>query len=160
MTAPTGAGLGGVTISVTGSDTLSTTTNALGNYSVTLLGNGTYTLTASLTGYTFSAPAVFSNLAANQTANFTALSLAATKVGVFRNNNSFLEDSNGNRQYDSTDVNITTFVPPGGAQPGDLPVTGDWSGNGRTKVGIYRPSTGTWWLDTNGDNVLVLNCIS
>jgi hypothetical protein len=33
-------------------------------------------------------------------------------------------------------------------------VTGDWTGNGHWKVGIYRPSTGTWWLDANGDGVL------
>ena len=77
-----------------------------------------------------------------------------TKVGVFRNGNSFLEDSNGNRQYDTTDTDITTFIPPGGFKAGDLPVTGDWTGNGHWKVGIYRPSTGTWWLDANNDGVL------
>ena len=33
----------------------------------------------------------------------------------------------------------------------DLPVTGDWSGDGVTKVGLYRPSTGQWFLDRNGD---------
>ena len=77
-----------------------------------------------------------------------------TEVGVFRNGNSFLEDSNGNRQFDPTDVDITTFIPTGGFKAGDLPVTGDWTGNGHWKVGIYRPSTGTWLLDTNGDGIL------
>jgi len=76
-----------------------------------------------------------------------------SEVGVFRSGNSYLEDSNGNRQFDTTDTNITTFVPPGGFKTGDVPVTGDWNGNGHSKVGVYRPSTGTWWLDTNGDGV-------
>jgi len=31
----------------------------------------------------------------------------------------------------------------------DLPVTGDWNGDGRTEIGIYR--NGTWFLDANGD---------
>jgi hypothetical protein len=30
---------------------------------------------------------------------------------------------------------------------GDVPVTGDWNGSGRTQIGIYRPSTGEWILD-------------
>jgi hypothetical protein len=37
---------------------------------------------------------------------------------------------------------------------GDIPVTGDWSGSGTTKIGIYRPSTGQWFLDYNGDGIL------
>jgi hypothetical protein len=76
-----------------------------------------------------------------------------TEVGVFRGGNSYLEDSNGNRQFDVTDTNLTTFIPPGGFKAGDLPVTGDWNGNGHSKVGVYRPSTGTWFLDTNGSGV-------
>ena len=79
--------------------------------------------------------------------------VSATEVGVFRNGNSYLEDSNGNRQVDAADADITTFIPPGGFKAGDLPVIGDWSGNGHWKVGVYRPSTGTWWLDYNGDGV-------
>ena len=76
-----------------------------------------------------------------------------TGVGVFRGGNSYLEDSNNNRQYDTTDVDITTFAPPGGFKNGDIPVTGDWNGSTHWKVGVYRPSTGTWWLDTNGDGL-------
>ena len=36
-------------------------------------------------------------------------------------------------------------------QPGDVPVTGDWNGDGRGKIGFFRPSTGMWLLDYNGD---------
>jgi hypothetical protein len=30
--------------------------------------------------------------------------------------------------------------------PGDIPVTGDWDGGGKTKPGFYRPSDGRWLL--------------
>lgn len=31
-------------------------------------------------------------------------------------------------------------------EPGDLPVAGDWNGDGRDDIGVFRPSTGEWWL--------------
>jgi hypothetical protein len=34
--------------------------------------------------------------------------------------------------------------------PGDIPVIGDWNGDGRTKVGVFRPSVGRWYLDLSG----------
>jgi len=40
-----------------------------------------------------------------------------------------------------------------GGQPGDLPVTGDWDGAGKTRIGIYRPATGEWLLDYNGNGL-------
>ena len=30
---------------------------------------------------------------------------------------------------------------------GDLPVTGDWDGDGKDEIGLYRPSTFMWYLD-------------
>src|SRR5205807_7772310 len=39
-------------------------------------------------------------------------------------------------------------------QPGDIPVTGDWDGNGTRTVGIFRPSEGKWYVtDHNGTGV-------
>jgi hypothetical protein len=35
--------------------------------------------------------------------------------------------------------------------PGDIPVVGDWTGTGTTKVGVFRPSSGQWFLDLNGN---------
>jgi protocatechuate 3,4-dioxygenase beta subunit len=49
-----GAALSGVTVSLTGASTTSTTTDANGNYAFTGALNGRYTLTTSLTGYDFS----------------------------------------------------------------------------------------------------------
>jgi hypothetical protein len=32
-------------------------------------------------------------------------------------------------------------------QPGDLPVVGDWNGDGTTDVGVWDPATADWTLD-------------
>jgi hypothetical protein len=80
--------------------------------------------------------------------------ITSTRVGIFRNGNSFLLDSTGAEQYIAGSSRfITTFIPPGGALAGDIGVAGDWNGTTTYKVGIYRPSTGTWWLDTNNDGI-------
>src|SRR5262249_23147818 len=71
-----GAGLSGVTVTLSTGPTA--TTNSSGNYSFSNLPTGTYTVTPSLSGYTFTPPsATFTNITANQTANFTA-ALAVT----------------------------------------------------------------------------------
>jgi hypothetical protein len=83
------------------------------------------------------------------------VTMLGTKVGVYRGGSAFLEDSNGNDAYDpGIDRFITTFSGPGGPIAGDLPVTGDWTGDGRAKVGIYRSSTGQWFLDANNNGIL------
>jgi hypothetical protein len=35
---------------------------------------------------------------------------------------------------------------------GDRPVTGDWNGDGKDDIGIFRPSNSIWSLDSNGNN--------
>ncbi len=58
--------------------------------------------------------------------------------------------------YNSTGDSLVNFTGAGGASgilPSDIPVTGDWTGDGHAKVGIFRPSTNQWWLDTNNNGV-------
>jgi hypothetical protein len=71
-------------------------------------------------------------------------------LGLFRpSTGQWFLDRNGNRSWDDCrrDRCIESF---GGA--GDLPVTGDWAGTGRSHVGVWRPSTGQWFLDYNGND--------
>jgi hypothetical protein len=66
-----GSHIGGVSIGLTGG-TPSTTTDINGKYSFTCLANGTYTVTPSLVGYTFSpASAVVAVSGVNMTQDFT-----------------------------------------------------------------------------------------
>jgi len=82
---------------------------------------------------------------------------AKTNVGVLRTGTVpplWIEDANGNLIFDGAGAGLDTvaiFTPPGGNLPGDQAVTGDWNGSGTTKIGIYRPSTGAWFLDFNGN---------
>lgn len=71
-----GAALSGVTINVSGTAALSVITDSSGNYSVALPAGGAYTLSAALAGYSFNGPVTFSNLNANQTANFSGIAVA------------------------------------------------------------------------------------
>jgi hypothetical protein len=81
--------------------------------------------------------------------------MVSTRVGVFRNNAAFLEDTNGSQAYEAgIDRFIPTFTGPGGFLSGDIPVAGDWTGDGKAKVGIYRSTTGQWFLDANNNGIL------
>jgi hypothetical protein len=71
------SGLGGVTISLTGTTAAGTsvlqsgTTNSNGSYAFSVPSSGTYTVTPSLSSYAFNpGSTTFSSLSANQTANF------------------------------------------------------------------------------------------
>ena len=77
-----GNGLGGVAMTLSGSNSGSTATVPLGNYSFTETAGGSYTVTPSLNGYTFTPLSqTFQELAANQTANFVA-NLAGTTYTI------------------------------------------------------------------------------
>jgi len=71
------------------------------------------------------------------------------KIGTFRpaTGNWFL-DLNGNGQWKNCrfDKCVNSF-----GTAGDRPVTGDWTGTGTTNIGVYRPATGAWLLDLNGN---------
>ncbi|HYE16389.1 MAG TPA: SBBP repeat-containing protein [Pyrinomonadaceae bacterium] len=70
---PSGQPLSGVIVKLSGSQIAQTTTNASGDYSFTVGANGSYTVTPELADYSFTpGNKSVSNIASNQTANFTA----------------------------------------------------------------------------------------
>lgn len=68
-------------------------------------------------------------------------------VGVFRGGFFWLQDVDGNKQFSLPTDRAFAF----GGLAGDVPISGDWNGDGRTKVGIYRAANGTFLLDYDGD---------
>jgi hypothetical protein len=70
-----------------------------------------------------------------------------TKVGIFNPSQGWwLLDYNGNFIWEG--VVIDRYLLWG--SPGDVPVPGDWNGNGTTNLGVFNPSQGVWVLDRNG----------
>ena len=67
----------------------------------------------------------------------------ADKIGVFRNSAWFL-DLIGNKYWD-----LPGDLGFGWGLSDDLPVTGDWNGDGKDEVGVFRD--GAWFLDLNGN---------
>ena len=76
----------------------------------------------------------------------TAVAATPAQIGVFRDGEWFL-DANGNGVWDGAPTDIYYAF----GLPGDIPVVGDWNGDGITKIGIFRG--GFWWLDYNGNGV-------
>jgi hypothetical protein len=78
-----------------------------------------------------------------------------TKIGVYRQSTgTWYLDLNGNRVWDGLGVDALIAW---GGDPSDKPVVGDWNGSGTSKIGVYRESTGTWYLDLN-DNQMWDGC--
>jgi hypothetical protein len=59
-------------------------------------------------------------------------------------------DYNGNGRWDGKVIDRKyTF-----GTTGNVPVTGDWNGDGKTEIGYYKPGiTGKWFLDYNGNGI-------
>ena len=57
-------------------------------------------------------------------------------------------DANGDGSIDTGD-----YIFPFGGIAGDVPLAGDWNGNGISKVGIFRQGF-LWVLDVNGDQMI------
>jgi hypothetical protein len=76
----------------------------------------------------------------------------ADAIGFFRpQNGEWYLDINGSGKWDGS--NVDKLLGPFGGQ-GDLPVVGDWDDTGVIRIGIFRPSTGEWFLDSNGNGKL------
>jgi hypothetical protein len=74
--------------------------------------------------------------------------LGYTTLGVFRPSTGQWFLDNGNGVWDGCGVE-KCFGPFG--QSGDQAVVGDWGSLGRAAIGVFRPSTGQWWLDANAN---------
>src|SRR5258708_28741429 len=68
-------------------------------------------------------------------------------VGIFRSGLFWFQDVEGDQLFNWPPDRAFAF----GGAPGDIPISGDWNGDGRTKVGVYRPSNGLFVLDYDGD---------
>lgn len=86
----------------------------------------------------------------NQTSvSATFLGSNRAAIGIFRSSTGeWFLDVNGNGIWEG--CNVDRCLGPFGAD-GDLPVAGDWTGNGVSNIGVFRPSTGEWLLDLNGN---------
>jgi hypothetical protein len=40
------------------------------------------------------------------------------------------------------------------ATTGDVPVVGNWDGNGISDVGVFRPASGNWYMDTTKTGIV------
>ena len=69
-----------------------------------------------------------------------------SEIGVFRNNHDWFLDSNGNGTWDGNVIDRQYAL----GKVGDLPVVGDWNGDGRTEIGVFRDNH-TWNVDYNGN---------
>ena len=74
--------------------------------------------------------------------------LSQQNIGFFQPTNGplWVLDSNGSGAYDAGDR-----VFPFAGQPGVIALSGDWNGDGRSKVGYYL--NGFWVLDYNGNGI-------
>ena len=133
-------GAAGVLISLTGTQTATTTTNSSGDYSFTALTTGgTYTVTPSLAGYSFTPPSLtFTNAISNPTANFTG-SLPPSVLSIGKTHSGNFSQGHANAAYTVTVTNAPA------APPTSSPVTVTESiPTGLTLVSM----TGTGWTCT------------
>ncbi len=85
---------------------------------------------------------------AGQTFTVNQIGVNAVKIGSY-NAGYWMLDQNGSFAWDGTGVDKQVFWSLG--QAGEIPVRGDWNGDGRTKIGVYY--NGTWLLDYNGNGI-------
>jgi hypothetical protein len=70
-----------------------------------------------------------------------------SKVGSFRpSDGTFYLDYNGSGTWEGCGTDRCLQI----GMNGDIPLVGDWNGRGTSKVGVFRPADGTFYLDYNG----------
>jgi hypothetical protein len=86
--------------------------------------------------------------------------LGSSRIGAFRpSDGTFYLDYNGNGVWDGCGIDRCLRI----GMLGDIPLVGDWNGSGTAKVGTFRPSDGTFYLDYNGsgtwDDCIIDRCL-
>jgi len=69
------------------------------------------------------------------------------KIGVNRGGRNWYLDKSGDGVFNAADDEQYAF-----GLAGDIPVTGDWNGDGKTEIGVNRGGR-NWYLDTSGNGV-------
>ncbi|MBY0528057.1 MAG: glycoside hydrolase [Gemmataceae bacterium] len=92
--------------------------------------------------------------ATTATASITVTAALGDTIGVFRPSGGtfFLLDvplppAGTSTSFDPATTNQFQF-----GATGDIAVSGDWLGTGQVEMGVFRPSTGTWYLSTTNGN--------
>ena len=159
-----GEGLAGVTVTATNlgnGQAYATTSNSAGGYEIPLPpGHYTVTILGVSGKVTIGSASVEVDYQTNTLLGVAAGSITDARpaaagtytpdqVGVFRNGQWIL-DTNHDHVYDSSDT-MYNF-----GQPGDIPIVGDWNGDGKDDLGVFRNvnGVGEFILDTNEDGVL------
>src|SRR5438270_128629 len=142
-----GAAVASATVSLSGSQSQSMTSDATGSYAFSsLAAGGTYTVTPSKSGYAFTpTDAFFSGLGANQTANFTAVPTApATPPGAALAIDVVASGDQTNAS--GRTLKTSTFSTAGGSELLLAFVTADDSPAGGTVVSSIAGGGLTWQL--------------
>jgi hypothetical protein len=73
---------------------------------------------------------------------------AQDKIGLFRNG-FWILDKNGNFQWDGVGTGADLVA--GFGMAGDVPVVRDWNGDSMPEIAVFRPGSGQWIIDSNGN---------
>jgi hypothetical protein len=135
------SGLAGVTVTLSGTISASTTTDADGNYSFPVPAGGTYTVTPSLAGYTFSPESqTFNNATQNQTADFSIATVTTP----------------GSPPPDLTPAPPPTPTPPpviSGSATNCNDISGTWTDDYSDTFSLSQTGNSVWGSTTNYDAV-------
>ena len=82
--------------------------------------------------------------------NYINVTHVTDKIGVFRpSTHIYYQDFNGNGVWNGAGVDRAYNF----GLTGDIPVSGDWNNDGKSEIGVFRPSTHIYYQDFNGNGV-------